>query len=61
MTPTTADNVVSNLVYASPSTAVRDTMVDGRFIVRDRRAVKVDEDKVLADARERAEDLLDRC
>jgi 5-methylthioadenosine/S-adenosylhomocysteine deaminase len=61
MTPTTADNVVSNLVYASPSTAVRDTMVDGRFVVRDRRAVKVDEDKVLADARERAEDLLDRC
>jgi 5-methylthioadenosine/S-adenosylhomocysteine deaminase len=61
MTPTTADNVISNLVYASPSSAVRDTIVDGKFVVRSRRAEMVDEDEVMAAARERADDLIGRC
>lgn len=60
MTPTTAENAVANLVYASPSHSVRDTMVDGRFVVRDRKAVTVDERKVLAVAREQAAALLSR-
>lgn len=60
MTPTTAENAVANLVYASPSHSVRDTMVDGRFVVRGRRAVTVDEGKVLASAREQAAALLSR-
>ena len=61
MTPTTRENAVSNLVYASPSQAVRDTMVDGRFVLRDREFVTVDEGKVLADARDKAAALLARC
>lgn len=61
MTPTTPENAVPNLVYASAGHAVRDTMVDGRFVVRDRRAVTVDEAAALAEARSRAEELLDKC
>lgn len=60
MTPTTAQNAVSNLVYASPSHAVRDAMVDGKFVLRDRRFVTVDEQKVLSGAREQAAALLSR-
>jgi 5-methylthioadenosine/S-adenosylhomocysteine deaminase len=60
MTPTTAENAVANLVYASPSQAVRDTMVDGRFVLRDRAFVTVDEAKVLAHAREQAAALLSK-
>lgn len=60
MTPTTKDNAVSNLVYASPSHSVRDTMVDGRFVLRDRGFVTVDEAKVLSTAEGQAEALLSR-
>lgn len=61
MTPTTEVNAVANLVYASPSHSIRDTMVDGRFVLRDRAFVTVDEDEVLVDARDRAAGLLSRC
>lgn len=61
MTPTTKENAVANLVYASPSRSVRDTMVDGRFVVRDWKTVTVDERKALADARDRAAELLAKC
>ena len=60
MTPTTAGNAVANLVYASPSRAVRDVMVDGRPVLRGGRAVTVDEQKVLEAAREQAAALLSR-
>jgi 5-methylthioadenosine/S-adenosylhomocysteine deaminase len=43
MAPTTPENAVSNLVYASPSSAVRDTIVDGRFVLKSGRIVTVDE------------------
>ena len=60
MVPTTPDNVVSNLVYASPSHAVRDTMVDGRFVVRDRKVVTMDEGSFLKKATAAAEQLMAR-
>lgn len=50
MTPTTPENLVANLVYSGPSASVRDTMVDGRFVIRDRKAVTVDESKILSRA-----------
>jgi 5-methylthioadenosine/S-adenosylhomocysteine deaminase len=58
MLPTTPDNVVANLVYASPSHAVRDTMVDGKFVLRDRRIVTMDEGKFLKRADQVAYQLL---
>ncbi len=61
MTPTTAENAVANLVYAGPSQAVRDTMVDGKFILRDRKAVTIDERKLLKKAEESAADLMSKA
>lgn len=61
MTPTTLDNAVANLAYASAGSSVRDTIVDGRFVVLNHEVVTVDEKKVLQSAREAAEDLLSKC
>ena len=58
MAPTTPENAVANLVYASPSKAVRDTMVDGKFVVRDGRFTAADEHKLAEEAAASAEYLL---
>jgi 5-methylthioadenosine/S-adenosylhomocysteine deaminase len=50
MVPTRAENAVANLVYASASRAVRDTIVDGRFVLRGGMVVTVDERKALESA-----------
>lgn len=60
MVPTYPGNAVANLVYASPSRAVRDTIVDGRFVLKGGRAVTVDEQKVMESAAAEAEALLAR-
>ena len=44
----------TNLVYAARSKSVRDVLVEGEWIVRDGHAVRVDEEAVLAHARETA-------
>lgn len=61
MTPTTPENAVANLVYAGPSRAVRDTMVEGKFIIRDRKAVTVDEAKLLNRAEEAVAGLMSKA
>jgi 5-methylthioadenosine/S-adenosylhomocysteine deaminase len=58
MVPTRPDNVVANLVYASPSHAVRDSIVDGRFVLRDRKIVNLDEPEFLKKADVAADQLL---
>ncbi len=58
MAPTTPDNAVANLVYASPSKAVRETMVDGKLVVRDGRFTMADEKRLAEDALASAQDLL---
>ncbi len=60
MTPMTPENAVANLVYASPSRAVRDTIVDGKFVLRDRKVVTMDEAKFLAKAEAAAAELMAR-
>jgi len=60
MVPTTLDNAVANLVYASPSSAVRHTVVDGKFVLRDRRIVTLDEPGFLKKAKDVAGDLMKR-
>lgn len=57
MAPTTPGNAVANLVYAGPSKAVRDTMVDGKFVVRDGRSTRVDEHRLAEEAIASAEEL----
>lgn len=49
VSPATARNVYSQLVYAARSTDVRLTMVDGRILYRDGRVLSLDEAAVLAD------------
>jgi 5-methylthioadenosine/S-adenosylhomocysteine deaminase len=61
MVPTTAENAVANLVYASPSHAVRHTIVDGKFVLRDRKFVNLDEGALLRKASESAAQLLARA
>jgi cytosine/adenosine deaminase-related metal-dependent hydrolase len=41
---------VSTLVYAGQSRDVRDVVVDGRVLMRERRVLTLDEPKVLAEA-----------
>lgn len=60
MAPTRPDNAVANLVYASPAHAVRDTIVDGRFVLREGRIVNLDEGAVVTAAERAAQELLSR-
>ena len=58
MTPMTPENAVANLVYGSPSHAVRDTIVDGKVVLRDRKIVTIDEAKFLTKAEAISAELL---
>jgi len=60
MAPTRPDNVIANIVYASPSQAVRDTMVDGKFVLRDRKIVNLDEAGLIMAAEQAAQELVNR-
>jgi 5-methylthioadenosine/S-adenosylhomocysteine deaminase len=60
MAPTRPDNVIANIVYAGPSQAVRDTMVDGKFVLRDRKIVNFDEAGLIMAAEQAAQELVDR-
>lgn len=44
----------SAVVYACRASDVRDVVVDGRIVLRDRRLLTLDRGQILADARERA-------
>ncbi len=53
-------NIVPNLVYAASGHEVRDVMVAGRLLMRDRQLLTVDEPAVLAEARLQAEAIAGR-
>ena len=59
-TPLTAENLAGHLLFGLDRSHVRSTMVAGRFVLRDRRIVTVDEAAVLASARAAAERLWER-
>ena len=50
MVPTTAANAVANLVYACPSHSIRDTIVNGKFVLKGGEIVTVDTEKFLPEA-----------
>ena len=58
MVPTTQGNAIANLVYSSPSHSVRDTIVDGKFVLREGEVVNLDESKALEMARQAYERLI---
>ncbi|MBC8075806.1 MAG: amidohydrolase family protein, partial [Chloroflexales bacterium] len=51
-----ADSIYSHLVYSARATDVRDVLVDGRLLVRDRELLTLDESAILA----RAQQIADR-
>lgn len=60
MTPLTASNLLDHVARALSSAHVRDTMVDGRFVLRDRKLVSVDERELVLRARAAASRLWER-
>jgi 5-methylthioadenosine/S-adenosylhomocysteine deaminase len=57
---TPLNDPVKHVVFSSARTALRDTMVGGRWVVRDGSPTGVDEQAVLREARERAASVLSR-
>ena len=53
-----AHNVISHLVYAACGGDVRDVIVDGAVVMRDRRILTVDEEEAIAKANESARRLI---
>lgn len=53
-------DVISNLVYTTGPQNVTDVIIDGRLVLKDRRILTVDEDKILEEAGKTAEDLVKR-
>jgi cytosine/adenosine deaminase-related metal-dependent hydrolase len=54
-------NPVSTLVYAAMGSDVAHVMVDGRWVVRDRRLLTMDEGEIIADVRRLSTALLGRA
>jgi len=50
-TPMTVDNLAGHLLFGWSSAQVRDTLVGGRFVLRDRAIVTLDEKELMARAR----------
>ncbi len=59
-TPVSADTLPAHWTFGLSSRAVRDVMVAGRFVVRDRRLTTVDQEALAADARTEATRLWER-
>lgn len=60
MTPLTSSNLVDHLGRTLASAQVRDTIVDGRFVVRNRKLVSIDERELVLRARAAASRLWER-
>jgi putative selenium metabolism protein SsnA len=54
-TPVTSQNLFGHLIFGMSSQFVTDVMVNGRWVVRNRAVVGVDEEKIRAEAREVAQ------
>jgi cytosine/adenosine deaminase-related metal-dependent hydrolase len=49
-TPVTPQNLYGHLIFGMSSQSVTDVMVNGRWVVKNRRVVGVDEEKIRAEA-----------
>ena len=57
---TPISNPLSLLVYSASGCDVRDVMIDGKFVVRDRKVLTLDEEKVLNDANRHLQRVLEK-
>lgn len=53
-TPMNGSNTIGHLLFGMTGALTNDTMVNGQWIMRDRKILTVDEDRILARSRERA-------
>jgi 5-methylthioadenosine/S-adenosylhomocysteine deaminase len=53
-------SLVANLVHSAKGADVTDLMVDGRWLMRKRELLTLDEERILAEAERRAQDMLRR-
>ncbi len=53
-------DIISNLVYTTGPQNVTDVIIDGRLVLKDRKILTVDEEKILEEAGKTAEDLVKR-
>jgi 5-methylthioadenosine/S-adenosylhomocysteine deaminase len=53
-------SLVANLVHSAKGADVTDVMVDGRWLMRDRRLLSLDEEKILREAEGHAQDMVRR-
>ncbi len=51
---------VANLVYAAQSSDVRNVIIDGKIVMKDRQMVTIDEEKIIYEAKKRGQDLVNR-
>ncbi|MBZ4653847.1 MAG: 5-methylthioadenosine/S-adenosylhomocysteine deaminase [Peptococcaceae bacterium] len=51
---------VANLVYAAQSSDVKNVIIDGKLVMKDRHMVTMDEERVIYEARKRGQDLVTR-
>jgi cytosine/adenosine deaminase-related metal-dependent hydrolase len=49
-TPVTAENLYGHLIFGLSSQFVTDVMVDGKWVMKNRRVVGVDEEKICTEA-----------
>ncbi|MDG7036464.1 MAG: amidohydrolase [Nitrososphaerota archaeon] len=54
------DNTLTNLVYSAMASDVKTVLVDGRFSMKNRKMINIDEEEVIKIANEKAEELLNR-
>lgn len=59
-TPLNTENALGHLLFGNLGSRVKDTMVDGRWVMRDRGFPDLDEEEINARARERAQKLWSR-
>ncbi len=55
MVPTFRENLISNLVYSCQSDCVRDTVVAGRIVMKDRKLLTVDQSEIAEQAQKSSE------
>jgi 5-methylthioadenosine/S-adenosylhomocysteine deaminase len=53
-------DIVSNIVYSAMGSDVDSVMVDGRFLMRGRKMLTLDEERIMGEAQRRQDDLISR-
>jgi 5-methylthioadenosine/S-adenosylhomocysteine deaminase len=53
-------NLISNIVYSMDTDAIKDVMIDGRFVMQNRKILTLDEEKIIEKTDKIAKDLVNR-